>query len=386
MAGTTYSLFCLLFAFKLCWAMTTDGPSSSYYGAIVFFNYTGSRGDGMLGSQSTTDEIGIYGSHSPKTSASGMIVHSLDKVTGIRDGCSSFMYPGINSSTPWIALISRGNCTFSEKINNAYNRNATGVIVYSEENDKAPPVMSHTDAPKIVAISIHYDLGSEVAALVNDGNVVSASILPGEEHINSSGSFQLEKTSIIFVSVSFMILMLVSLAWLVFYYIQRFRMIQTHNRSQRLRASLAQKALAKIPVLTVKRGDSVISSETICAVCLESYKIGDTIRELPCKHIFHKKCIDPWLQSKRTCPMCKVNVLKALGLEEHDNPALDVERHSETEETSDAPVDQQEQDVAESSLNIIANSNESPPESDDHPHFSGSGDALNGSSKVDLSV
>ena len=32
-----------------------------------------------------------------------------------------------------------------------------------------------------------------------------------------------KKTSVLFVSVSFIVLMLISLAWLVFYYIQRFR-------------------------------------------------------------------------------------------------------------------------------------------------------------------
>ena len=28
-----------------------------------------------------------------------------------------------------------------------------------------------------------------------------------------------------------------------------------------------------------------------------------------CRHEFHKKCVDPWLKIKRTCPMCKRNIL-----------------------------------------------------------------------------
>ena len=44
-------------------------------------------------------------------------------------------------------------------------------------------------------------------------------------------SIRLEKTSVLFVSVAFMMLMIASLAWLVFYYIQKFRMA----RSQILR-------------------------------------------------------------------------------------------------------------------------------------------------------
>ena len=29
-----------------------------------------------------------------------------------------------------------------------------------------------------------------------------------------------------------------------------------------------------------------------------------------CSHEFHKKCIDPWLQSKGNCPLCKLSILK----------------------------------------------------------------------------
>ena len=32
------------------------------------------------------------------------------------------------------------------------------------------------------------------------------------------------------------------------------------------------------------------------------------------RHEFHKLCIDPWLVEHRTCPMCKLNILKELGV------------------------------------------------------------------------
>lgn len=32
-----------------------------------------------------------------------------------------------------------------------------------------------------------------------------------------------------------------------------------------------------------------------------------------CSHEFHKSCIDPWLIEHRTCPMCKLDVLKFYG-------------------------------------------------------------------------
>ncbi|PNT71338.1 E3 ubiquitin-protein ligase ATL9 [Brachypodium distachyon] len=44
----------------------------------------------------------------------------------------------------------------------------------------------------------------------------------------------------------------------------------------------------------------------LCAVCLEDVQAGQTVRELPpCRHLFHVDCIDLWLQTHRTCPLCR---------------------------------------------------------------------------------
>jgi hypothetical protein len=52
-------------------------------------------------------------------------------------------------------------------------------------------------------------------------------------------------------------------------------------------------------------------SQPICPICLEDFKSGITpIRELPCGHIFHPECIDPFLSNNSSlCPMCKKSVL-----------------------------------------------------------------------------
>ncbi|KAL2334657.1 hypothetical protein Fmac_015870 [Flemingia macrophylla] len=46
-----------------------------------------------------------------------------------------------------------------------------------------------------------------------------------------------------------------------------------------------------------------------CAVCLTDFTDGDTLRLLPkCSHVFHPRCIDSWLASNVTCPVCRANL------------------------------------------------------------------------------
>ncbi|CAL1408958.1 unnamed protein product [Linum trigynum] len=65
-----------------------------------------------------------------------------------------------------------------------------------------------------------------------------------------------------------------------------------------------------------------------CAVCLCELEKGDAVRELGCRHTFHKDCVDTWLaleaRKKRakgsssaammTCPLCRTGVLQTEDL------------------------------------------------------------------------
>jgi hypothetical protein len=55
-----------------------------------------------------------------------------------------------------------------------------------------------------------------------------------------------------------------------------------------------------------EREPTAASCVVCCSVCLEDVRGGEMVRQLPaCMHLFHMGCIDMWLHSHRTCPMCR---------------------------------------------------------------------------------
>ncbi|XP_043698352.1 RING-H2 finger protein ATL70-like [Telopea speciosissima] len=48
------------------------------------------------------------------------------------------------------------------------------------------------------------------------------------------------------------------------------------------------------------------TTASCCSICLADYKGTDMLRLLPyCGHLFHVKCVDPWLRLHPTCPVCR---------------------------------------------------------------------------------
>jgi hypothetical protein len=49
-----------------------------------------------------------------------------------------------------------------------------------------------------------------------------------------------------------------------------------------------------------------------CSICFDPFKDDDECRELTCSHMFHEKCIDPWLTEHVTCPVCREETGKGI--------------------------------------------------------------------------
>ncbi|XP_075934094.1 E3 ubiquitin-protein ligase RNF128a [Anarhichas minor] len=264
-------------------------------------------------------DCGVYGRNSLLEKASGVV--ALPK--GDPKGCGSDpVYNRNSSSPPWIALVKRGNCTFSQKINAAKRQGAAGVVVYNMDGSgNSTTHMAHSDATGIVAIMIGNSQGMEIVRLVINGTDVRMLIDLGSPHGPWMDTYWLY-----FLSIAFFIVTAASIAYFVFISANRLYSLNAHRRTERKLKSEATKAIRRLQVRKLKTGDEEITSDShVCAVCIESYKAGEVVTVLTCDHIFHKACIEPWLLQRRTCPMCKCDILKALGVDEETKESLSSE-------------------------------------------------------------
>ncbi|XP_021755194.1 E3 ubiquitin-protein ligase ATL4-like [Chenopodium quinoa] len=74
-----------------------------------------------------------------------------------------------------------------------------------------------------------------------------------------------------------------------------------HSLSTR-RVSPTNPLLDALPLVTF----DALKSTGDCAVCLSKFEEKDLLRLLPiCCHVFHADCIDTWLTSNQSCPLCR---------------------------------------------------------------------------------
>ena len=71
----------------------------------------------------------------------------------------------------------------------------------------------------------------------------------------------------------------------------------------------SERDLAKLPKIPYAEDLELLKGqERACSVCLCDYEDGDTLRALPCGHLFHAECADQWLTANATCPLCRTSL------------------------------------------------------------------------------
>ncbi|XP_030746717.1 E3 ubiquitin-protein ligase RNF13-like [Sitophilus oryzae] len=234
--------------------------------------------------------------------------------------CNSSLQPPkpynstVNELKNWILLVPRytddENCTFEVKVRMAQLRGYNAVIVYNVGSDDLVP-MSSTNSTGINIPSVFVGQTS---------GIMLKEMYTNKDYfvvITAQSPFDIKTHLLIPFAIVVGICFIVMIIFMVVKYIK--------DRRRQRRHRLPTSQLNKLPTCKYQKGDRY---ET-CAICLEDYIEGEKLRVLPCNHVYHIKCIDPWLtKNKRVCPICKRKVFA------QNEPQVDSDSDSDTDDTT----------------------------------------------------
>lgn len=88
------------------------------------------------------------------------------------------------------------------------------------------------------------------------------------------------------------------------------RPARLHRRST-TSLGLPSSVIASLPLYIHRLPPSVDRNYVLeCPICLSAFQEEEVGRKLPvCGHAFHVECIDMWLHSHSTCPICRATIL-----------------------------------------------------------------------------
>ena len=83
-----------------------------------------------------------------------------------------------------------------------------------------------------------------------------------------------------------------------------------HDTLERRAAQTDEYATCMSPVMKKKLRKEVMDVDTVCSqpscpICSEDFIVGEQQLCMPCAHFYHEACVVPWLDAKKTCPICR---------------------------------------------------------------------------------
>lgn len=220
------------------------------------------------------------------------------------DACSSlsllneFGYEYDGTLNINFVLISRGKCSFEDKIRHAQRAGFRAAIVYDDQDKHN--LVSMMGSSK--GIWMHAVFVSNAA-----GETLKKHARAEEGECCIALSVEETAWTVLVISV---ISLLVMISVLVSFVSTRYHRRTSHN-------FVDGKVVGVLPCFTFSTAHQRGYTGEACTICLEEYKAGENLKVLPCQHDFHARCVDLWLTNWGTfCPVCKHDMKTAVTYSE----------------------------------------------------------------------
>jgi hypothetical protein len=183
-------------------------------------------------------------------------------------------------------ILKRGKCAFNEKVKAAQDANFSAAIVFDDRRDGSLIYMNGPDID-ITIPSVFVSYSTNLALGKREDSI----LITPDEYPQWPQYFTTMAASAACGVLLF--------AMFVVY--RRQRGLRVFRRGER-QPLMSRRQAMQLP----SRRYTAADEGEQCCICLEPYARKHVLTVLPCKHIFHKKCIEPWLMERdRVCPICK---------------------------------------------------------------------------------
>ncbi|XP_068667750.1 RING-H2 finger protein ATL66-like [Aristolochia californica] len=128
-------------------------------------------------------------------------------------------------------------------------------------------------------------------------------------------NFQIHGKGLLLIVVLFAVLLFFTLLCLYARWVCRYRrqlspgpLADGHHHATNIpplhqRTGLDPAAISSIPVLLHVTSPA---DDVQCSICLSNFVEGEKVKVLPlCHHTFHPECVDKWLRTHSSCPLCR---------------------------------------------------------------------------------
>ncbi|XP_074605423.1 E3 ubiquitin-protein ligase RNF13-like isoform X2 [Brevipalpus obovatus] len=263
-----------------------------------------------------------------------VLAHPEDACTKI-DGPPSIT---TQDTMKWFAVIQRYPCPIQTKIKMALDAGFDGVIIYVSQSSlrryDLPP--STTAKPTTRALKGLFDYVDPLFISPGSPLPIPALLVSTVDGTSMVNEYLYQKGFHVFISsnlpfdINAYLMPFAIIIGICIAIMQIFRCVRNHRRGNKHR--LKKKYLKQIPVHKYCKQTDQFDT---CAICLEDYSEGEKLRVLPCNHVYHLKCIDPWLtKNRKVCPVCKGKViLPGMSDESGSDTDTDGTEHSADERT-----------------------------------------------------
>lgn len=208
------------------------------------------------------------------------------------NACTPVEPPPKNKLANYFLLVQeaadpKAHCRYTTQVFNAQKANYDAVIIFRHDPINRLVLMGG-EGPIIPSVYVLREAGIHLQEYLYDtGSTIKITADP--------------QLPLQLYLIPFAVVVGVCFFFMVIFSVARYARFRIRER----RARLTPANLKKIPTKKFKKGEDY----DMCAICIEEFEEGEKLRLLPCNHVYHCKCVDPWLTAgKKLCPICKKSV------------------------------------------------------------------------------